>query len=178
MSCSNARCHHRLATRDTLDSIVHQTCRKLEFYDVATTSSYFNTKFSRTMSLYKMSALTKSKTTTKSTITKTLATATMVNFAFCSHCCCGLFLSSQKLCIQTFFTILGPRAWTVIGDTFYALNSFQANFEDEGDWYYTSQCVEYSISAGKPTWHKSMFLGSTIEVSIISQCFQSCICCC
>ena len=35
-ACSNAHCYdHRLAARDTLDSIVHQTCTKYAFYGVS-----------------------------------------------------------------------------------------------------------------------------------------------
>ena len=68
-------------------------------------------------------------------------------------------------CIQIFLVILGPHAWTVIGDTFFALNSIGASFDFDRKAYYSSECVEYSISAGKPISRKSIYLGATIKVS-------------
>ena len=153
--CSKHQCRHQLSARDTLDSIVHETCTKYEFYGVANEKLVFQHQIRRQNVVVQDDHEDEEyfgfgEQRFEVRLLDQIGNAKTILVAHTLH--------------TKFLPILDPPAWTVIGDTFYALNTESpSEFLDEWD-AYSVQCVDYIISAGKPLTHQYMDFETRIMV--------------
>ena len=107
-ACSNAQCYyHILATRDTLDSIVHETCTNLKFYGVSNDKLVFQHEILKdNVVLQDERADEEQDDDDEDYNNEHFSYRYEGKFCIMAvNCCCGIFLSKQKRCIQIFFTI-------------------------------------------------------------------------